>query len=134
VKPPLLNAFWSSEPAEAPGRDEDGNSKEARAREPGGRTDSARVDEMIEALLEAVREPGEEPNETAVDPGRSRTAVDSGPTRIDDPVEGSRRTEPAADSAGRELAVFVVALVALGLIAIAVGIAVGILSGRLSLQ
>jgi hypothetical protein len=72
-----------------------------------------------------VREPGEEPNETAVDPG---------PSRIDDPVETPRRTEPAADSAGRELAVFVVALVALGLIAIAVGIAVGILSGRLSLQ
>jgi len=125
VKPPLLNAFRSSEPAEAPGRDDDGNSKEARAREPGGRTDSARVDEMIEALLEAVREPGEEPNETAVDPG---------PSRIDDPAEASRRTEPTADSAGRELAVFVVALVALGLIAIAVGIAVGILSGRLSLQ
>jgi hypothetical protein len=125
VKPPLLNAFRSSEPAEAPGRDDDGNSKEARAREPGGRTDSARVDEMIEALLEAVREPGEEPNETAVDPA---------PSRIDDPVEASRRTEPTADSAGRELAVFVVALVALGLIAIAVGIAVGILSGRLSLQ
>ena len=125
MKPPLLNAFRSSEPAEAPGRDDDGNSKEARAREPGGRTDSARVDEMIEALLEAVREPGEEPNETAVDPG---------PSRIDDPVEASRRTEPTADSAGRELAVFVVALVGLGLIAIAVGIAVGILSGRLSLQ
>ena len=125
MKPPLLNAFRSSEPAEAPGRDDDGNSKEARAREPGGRTDPARVDEMIEALLEAVREPGEEPNETAVDPGRSR---------IDDPVEASRRTEPTANSAGRELAVFVVALVALGLIAIAVGIAVGILSGRLSLQ
>jgi hypothetical protein len=125
VKPPLLNAFQSSEPTEAPGRDDNGNSKEARAREPGSRTDSPRVDEMIEALLEAVRGPGEEPNETAVDPG---------PPRIDDPVETPRRTEPTADPAGRELAVFVVSVVALGLMAIAVGIAVGILSGRLSLQ
>jgi hypothetical protein len=125
VKPPLLNAFQSTEPTEAPGRDDNGNSKEARAREPGSRTDSPRVDEMIEALLKAVRGPGEEPNETAVDPG---------PSRIDDLVETPRRTEPTADPAGRELAVFVVSVVALGLMAIAVGIAVGILSGRLSLQ
>jgi hypothetical protein len=118
VKPPLLNAFQSSEPAEAPGRDDDDDNKEARAREPGGRTDSARVDEMIEALLEAVRGPGEEPNDTAVDPGHSR---------IDDP-------EPTADTTGRELAVYLVAVVALGLMAIAVGIVVGVLSGRLSLQ
>jgi hypothetical protein len=128
VKPPLLNACQSSEPTEAPGRDDNGNSKEARAREPGSRTDSPRVDEMIEALLEAVRGPGEEPNEP------NETAVDPGPSRIDDPVEASRRTEPTADPAGRELAVFVVSVVALGLMAIAVGIAVGILSGRLSLQ
>jgi hypothetical protein len=128
VKPPVLNACQSSEPTEAPGRDDNGNSKEARAREPGSRTDSPRVDEMIEALLEAVRGPGEEPNEP------NETAVDPGPSRIDDPVEASRRTEPTADPAGRELAVFVVSVVALGLMAIAVGIAVGILSGRLSLQ
>jgi hypothetical protein len=131
VKPPLLNAFQSSEPTEAPGRDDNGNSKEARAREPGSRTDSPRVDEMIEALLEAVRGPGEEPNEPN-EP--NETAVDPGPSRIDDPVETPLRTEPAADPAGRELAVFVVSVVALGLMAIAVGIAVGILSGRLSLQ
>lgn len=118
MKPPLLNAFQSSEPAEAPDREDNGDSKEARARATGGRTDSARVDEMIEALLEAVRGPGEEPNDTAVDPGRSR---------IDDP-------EPTADTTGRELAVYLVAVVALGLMAIAVGIVVGVLSGRLSLQ
>jgi hypothetical protein len=118
VKPPLLNAFQSSEPAEAPDPEDNGDSKEARAREPGGRTDSARVDEMIEALVEAVHGPGEEPNDTAVDPGRSR---------IDDP-------EPSADTTGRELAVYLVALVALGLMAVAVGIVVGVLSGRLSLQ
>jgi hypothetical protein len=125
VKPPLLNAFRSSEPAEGPGREDNGHSKEARARATGGRTDSARVDEMIEALLEAVGGPGEEPNETAVDPS---------PSKIDDPVETPRRGGPTADPTGRELAVYLVAVVALGLMAIAVGIAVGILSGRLSLQ
>jgi hypothetical protein len=125
VKPPLLNAFGSSEPAEPSDREDDGSSKEARARETGGRTESGRVDEMIGALLEDVRGPGEEPNETAVDPS---------PSRIDDPVETPRRAEPTADPTGRELAVYVVAIVVLGLIAIAVGIAIGILSGLLSLQ
>jgi hypothetical protein len=80
---------------------------------------------MIEALLEAVREPGEEPEEAAVDPR---------PSRISDQVEIPRRAEPTADLTGRELALSVAAMVALGLVAVAVGIAVGILSARLVLQ
>jgi hypothetical protein len=125
VRVRLLNASRSSEPAEAPGRGDDGKSKEARARETVGRTESGRVDEMIEALLETVREPGEEPEEAAVDPR---------PSRIGDRVEIPRRAEPTVDLTGRELALSVAAMVALGLVAVAVGIAVGILSARLVLQ
>jgi hypothetical protein len=122
VTGPLLNASWSSEPAEAPGRGDDGTSKEARARKTGGRTESDRVDEMIGALVEAVHAPGEVPSEAALDPS---------PSRIDDRVETPRRVEPTAEPTRRELALYLVAVVAFGLIAIAVGIAVGILSGRL---
>ena len=119
---PLLNASWSSEPAEARGRGDDGTSKEARARKTGGRTESDRVDEMIGALVEAVHAPGEVPSEAALDPS---------PSRIDDRVETPLRVEPTAEPTRRELALYLVAVVAFGLIAIAVGIAVGILSGRL---
>jgi hypothetical protein len=80
---------------------------------------------MIEALLEAVRGPGDEPEEAAVDPR---------PSRIGDRVEIPRRAEPTADLTGWELALSVAAMVALGLMAVAVGIAVGILSARLVLQ
>ena len=77
---------------------------------------------MIGALVEAVHAPGEVPSEAALDPS---------PSRIDDRVETPRRVEPTAEPTGRELALYLVAVVAFGLIAIAVGIAVGILSGRL---
>jgi len=123
VRTRLANAHRPSEPAEPPSRGDVGNSKDARPLDTGRRTESGRIDEMIGALLEAVRKPGEGPNESAVEPTLPK---------IDDRVEPRRRAEPATDLNRWELAIYAAAFAALVLIAVAVGIVVGILADRLA--